>query len=156
TFIHANNGAITKATPTVAVTDAGGTYKGKAFPAKATVTGVSGKPHASLEGVATMLSYYSLSDPSNPQLLSGAPTAVGAYEVDAIFAGSGDYSSVEVDAFFAITQDTPALTVKDAGGVFNGNPFPATITLKDVTGAAVSSLEGVAPTLLYYSGTYSL
>ena len=156
TFIHANNGVITKATPTVAVIDAGGAYTGKAFSAKATVTGVNGKSNASLEGVKPTLSYYSLSDSSNPQLLSGAPTTVGAYEVDALFAGSSDYSSADVDAFFAITQDTPAMTVKDAGGTYNGNPFPATITLKDVTGAAVSGLEGVAPTLLYYSGTYSV
>ena len=43
---------IGQTTPTVSVTDAGGTYNGTAFPAAASVTGVGGTPGSSLEGVA--------------------------------------------------------------------------------------------------------
>src|SRR5262249_32547565 len=42
----------------------------------------------------------------------------------------------------------PNLTVSDAGGIYNGKPFPATV---QVNGAA--SLDGITPTLTYYSGT---
>jgi hypothetical protein len=49
---------------------------------------------------------------------------------------------------------TPTLTVTDAGGTFNGSPFPATaaFTGPGIT-TSVSTLEGVAPTFTYYTGT---
>ncbi len=43
-----------------------------------------------------------------------------------------------------------SLSVMDAGGIYDGNPFPATYTLNGVVGG---SLEGVTPTLTYYAGS---
>lgn len=67
---------VNKATPTVSVSDAGGTYNGMAFPATATVAGVvagvDDTPAASLEGVSLTLTYYAGSDASGTPL-SGAP-----------------------------------------------------------------------------------
>ena len=58
---------VDKATPTVSVSDAGGTYDGSAFPATATVTGVvtgvDDSPASSLQSVTPTLTYYSGSSP---------------------------------------------------------------------------------------------
>jgi large repetitive protein len=45
--------------------------------------------------------------------------------------------------------------VADAGGVYTGNPFPATARVAGVNGQHASSLEGVTPTLTYYAGSDS-
>jgi len=94
---------VTKATPTVQVSDAGGVYTDNPFPATATVTGVSGTPSSSLEGVTPSLTYYTGSTASGTPL-PGAPTAVGTYTVLASFAGSADYQAASNTATFAITQ----------------------------------------------------
>ena len=87
---------VNKATPTVSVSDAGGTSNGMAFPAKATVAGViagiDDTPAASLEGVRPSLTYYAGSTASGT-LLSAAPSVAGTYTVVANFAGSADYTS---------------------------------------------------------------
>src|SRR5205085_4708052 len=61
-YISANSSPVTfviaKATPTVSVSDVGGTYRGSSFPASDTVTGISGLPTSSLEGVTPTLLYY--------------------------------------------------------------------------------------------------
>ena len=59
---------IGKATPSVTVTDAGGTFSGQAFPAAARVAGVGGTQAASLESVTPTLTYYAGGTP-----LSGRP-----------------------------------------------------------------------------------
>ena len=41
--------------------------------------------------------------------------------------------------------------VTDAGGTYNGMPFPATATVA-VDNTPAASLEGVSPTLTYYAG----
>lgn len=51
---------------------------------------------------------------------------------------------------------TPTVQVADAGGVYNGSPFPATATVAGVNGTSDSSLEGVTPTLTYYAGAAAL
>ena len=55
---------ISKATPTVSVSDVGGTYNGSSFAATATVAGVDGIPGNSLEDVSSTLLYYAGSDTS--------------------------------------------------------------------------------------------
>jgi Bacterial Ig-like domain (group 3) len=66
-----------------------------------------------------------------------------------------DYAPTPATATITVTKATPALMLSDAGGVYNGNPFAATATLVGVGAdkSAAASLEGVAPTLTYYSGT---
>jgi hypothetical protein len=69
-----------------------------------------------------------------------------------IFSVPGDSSfsgSVELQQ----GQVTPNLTVGDAGGIFNGSPFPATALLSAIGATPGGSLEGVSPTLTYYVGS---
>ncbi len=151
---------IAKTLPTVSVSDTGGTYRGAAFPATATVTGVSGSPGSSLEGVSPSISYYSGTYTSAAQLsglttLSGAPSHSGAYTVLASFAGSVDYTSSSNLANFTVTQATPAVSVSDTGGTYRGAAFLAKATVTGVSGSPGSSLEGVSPSVSYYSGTYT-
>ncbi len=90
---------VTRATPAVVVSDAGGLANGQPFPATATVTGVSGVAATSLEGVTPSLTYYSGATASGTPL-AGAPSAPGEYTVLASFAGSADYGAASATATF--------------------------------------------------------
>jgi hypothetical protein len=96
---------VTQATPTVSVSDDGGTVNGSPFPATATVAGVipgvDDTPTASLEGVGLTLTYYAGSTASGDPL-AGAPTDPGTYTVVANFPGSRDYVSASASATFTI------------------------------------------------------
>ncbi|MGO9108637.1 MAG: thioredoxin domain-containing protein [Thermoguttaceae bacterium] len=163
---------IAKATPTVHVTDAGGTYNGLPFPATVTVTGSSGSAAASfeslsptligpvlpkqqrplsaasLEGVTPMVTYCLGNSCS-----STPPTKAGTYTVIANFPGSADYAAVKsAPVTFTIVKATPTLHVTDVGGVYNGLAFPATLTVMGGKGSAATSLEGVTPTVIYCHG----
>jgi len=118
---------VSQVTPTLTVSDAGGPYIGSAYPATASVTGVSGNAAGSLEGVGLTLDYQQLDSQGNviQDLGATAPTAAGSYQVTASFAGSTDYTSASASTTFTISQVTPTLTVSDAGGIYNGNPSPA-------------------------------
>jgi predicted outer membrane repeat protein len=152
--------AISQATPTVHVADAGGTYSGAAFPATDTVAGVGGSGASTLEGVGLSLAYYSGTHTSASQLsgltpLSGAPSVVGSYTALASFAGSTDYTSASAVVDFSVGLAMPTLSVTDGGGVYSGSPFGATATVAGIAGSAGASLEGVSPSLTYYAGTYA-
>ena len=138
---------ISHASPTVTVSDAGGTFTGDPFSATALVNGA-----ATLEGVAPSLQYY-VGSPASGSPSSTAPTAAGTYTVVASFPGSSDYNSASsAPVAFTISQATPTVTVSDAGGPFTGNPYPATATVTGVSGTATGSLESVTPTLTYFVG----
>jgi uncharacterized repeat protein (TIGR01451 family) len=112
---------VSQATPTVSVSDAGGTYNGNAFSATASVAGVVAgvdtTPASTLEGVTPTLTYYQGTYATlaalNTALAGGltgtstAPTQAGSYTVVASFAGSTDYSSGQAIATFTIS---PAAT----------------------------------------------
>ena len=135
-----------KTTPSLTVSDAGGTYTGGLFPATATVNGGS-----SLEGVTPTLAYY-IGPTTTGAPSSVPPISAGTYTVVANFAGSADFLSASSDPVtFNIAKATAAVTVSNPGGTFNGNPFPATATVK-----GLPSLEGVSPTLAYYVGSNTL
>jgi hypothetical protein len=149
---------ITQAAPKVGVADAGGTYDGAAFAASATVAGVvagvDAAPAATLEGVAPSLSYYSGTYTSLAQLagltpLAGAPVNAGTYTVLATFAGSKDYASAQALATFTIAQAGPSVTVSDAGGAYNGKPFPGSATAVGIDGT--TSVSG-SFSYTYYVG----
>jgi hypothetical protein len=158
---------ISPATPTLSVSDAGGTYNGNAFAASdsvaGVVAGVDSTPASTLEGVAPTLTYYQGAYATlaalNTAIAGGltgsstAPSVAGSYTVVASFAGSTDYSSGQALAPFTIGQATPTVSVSDASGLYNQNPFAATPTVAGVNGIAATSLEGVTPTLTYYSGS---
>ncbi len=148
---------ITPATPTVSVTDNGGTYNSSGFPATDTVAGVNQVAGASLEGTTPSLTYYSGTSVSTSTQLSGAPANVGTYTVLASFAGSTDYTSTSASTTFTIvpsaSQTTPTLSVFDPSGPYNDNAFVATATVAGTNHVSGVSLENVIPTLAYYSGT---
>ncbi len=144
---------IAQATPTLALSDAGGIFTGLAFAATATVAGLSGTAGATLEGVGLTLSYYNGSTATGTPL-SGAPTAAGTYTVAAAFAGSTDYLPGSSQATFTIAPATPTLNLSDAGGTYSGSPFAAVEAMIGVGGSALT-LEGVSPSVSYYAGTYS-
>ncbi len=146
---------ITQATPTLNVLDSGGTYDGSAFPATVTVSDVLGNTGTSLEGVTPTLAYYAGTSSLGTRL-SGAPTEPGTYTAVGTFAGSADYTSNTGQATFTIADAVPSLSVSDAGGTYDGSPYPASVTLSGIDGVPVSSLGGVAPVLSYYSGTTQL
>ena len=138
---------IARTAATLKVSD-GGSYTGQPMSATATLTGVNNVASASLEGISPTFTYF-----SGTSALSGPPTKVGTYSVVASFAGSTDYNSATSSATFTITKANPTLAVSDSGGVFNGSAFPATFSILGLTGPAGTSLEGVTPTLTYYSGS---
>ncbi len=137
---------VTQATPTVIVSGDSGTYTGYAFTAADTiagvVTGVDSNPAPSLEGVPPSLVYYTGTSATGTAL-SGAPTSAGTYTVLASFAGSTDYTSGTASTTFTISKATPGVSVTDNGGMYTGSAFAAT----------TASLEGITPTLTYYTGT---
>ena len=147
--------AITRATPTLSVTDNGGTFNGSGFAASASLTGVSGGPTASLEGNAPTFTYYSGSNSAGPNLGSSAPSTSGIYTVVANFASTTDYASTNASTTYSITQATPTVTVTDAGGPVNGSPYPASAAVAGVSGPPSATLEGSGLSLIYYSGSNS-
>ncbi|WP_010587214.1 MBG domain-containing protein, partial [Schlesneria paludicola] len=137
---------ITKAVPAVVVTNAGGTFNGNPFPATVKATGIGG---AVVSG-STTLAYYVGTSVSGTGTTT-APTNAGTYTVVVTFTSSnanyGNASSAPVT--FTITKALPTVVVTNAGGTFNGNPFPATVKATGIGGAAVSG----STTLAYYVGT---
>jgi len=89
---------IGKATPTVSVSDNGGTYTGAAFAATATVNG-----GATLETVGLTLDY--VNTDTLQDLGATAPSAAGNYMVTASFAGSADYLPASSSANFTIATN---------------------------------------------------
>jgi hypothetical protein len=65
---------------------------------------------------------------------------------------STDFTSATAAVQLTVNRATPTVTVTDGGGVYNGSPFPATDSVKGVSGSAGSTLEGVGLTLAYYAG----
>jgi sugar lactone lactonase YvrE len=143
---------IRKATATVVVNDAGGSYQGSGYAATATVAGVNGAPAASLEGAGLTLTYYVGAQAASSGSAT-APSATGTYTVVAFFAGSADYSATQSAAVtFSIRRATATVAVYDAGGAYKGSGYAATAALCGANGAWAASLEGVGLTLTYYVG----
>jgi len=67
-----------------------------------------------------------------------------------------DYVSADATVSIDVQPAAATLTLRDAGGTYNGSPFAATATVAGVVLGVDStpgaSLEGVAPTLTYYAG----
>ena len=157
-YTNANSSPVSftigQATPTVSVTDAGGTYNTDPFPATGvTVTGVgTDGTIASFGDPSLSYSYY-----SGTTLLAGAPTAAGAYTVVANYTSdNANYTNASSSAVsFTIGQATPTVSVTDAGGTYNTDPFPATgATVTGVgTDGTIASFGDPSLSYSYYSGT---
>ena len=91
--------------------------------------------------------------------------AAGAHQVQVqALEPNGSSNYIVSDAKLQLTgynsiQVAPTLSVTDAGGTYNGSAFAATATVAGVIPGVDNTpgptLEGVAPTLAYYSGTYT-
>jgi hypothetical protein len=129
---------ITPATPTVQVTDAGGTYNQSPFAATATVAGVDQIPGPNLENVAPSLTYYSGSMASG-LALGSAPILPGTYTVAAVFAGSPDYTSASATTTFTIKTPTTSITGPTIG--VPGQPLTYTFAVNGPTKGITFSVD---------------
>ncbi len=66
-----------------------------------------------------------------------------------------DYNAAQDSVPIDVAQATPTVSVIDLNGVYRGTAFEAAATVAGVSGSPTSSLEGVIPSLTYYSGTYT-
>ena len=114
-----------KSTPTVTVSDAGGTYTGQAFAATDSVAGSNGMASTTLEGVGLTLTYYSGNTVGN-NALSGAPITAGTYTVVASFAGSADYAASSASFTFTIAPATPTITWNAPAAINYGTMLSST------------------------------
>ena len=68
-----------------------------------------------------------------------------------------DYTTAAATTTITVTKATPILKVADAGGRFDGSPFPASATIAGVIAGVdstpASSLDNITPTLTYYDGS---
>ena len=66
-----------------------------------------------------------------------------------------DYAPTPASTTIAVAKATPVLKLSDPGGEYDGAPFGASVTVAGVANdsSPSASLEGVAPTLTFYSGT---
>jgi hypothetical protein len=142
---------IGKAIPTIAISDAGGSYNGNPYAATATLTGASGSPTSNLDGVSLTVTYY-----QNGQALAAPPTLPGSYYAVAVFNGSANYGAAYAYTIFTIAKAIPTVAISDAGGTYNGNPYAATATLAGASGLLTSSLDGVQLTVTYYQNGQAL
>ncbi len=129
--IHVN-----KATPVLQVSDAGGGYNGRPYPATPTVNGGN-----TLEDVGPTLSYYNdtYTDPSQLAGLTpllGAPAAASNYTVLATFGGSADYTTANALVTFTITPPPTAhLTSPTVSQSAGSTTVGFTLTASDPTPA---------------------
>ena len=142
-----------QATPTVAVTDAGGTYDLSTFPGTATVAGVVPAvtaPGASLEGVTPVAhllrrDLHERRAARRRRAARPAPSEAGTYTVLASFPGSADYAAGSAVADFSIAQATPDGERRRRRRDVQRLRLPATATVAGVNGTPGPTLEGTRP-----------
>ncbi len=90
---------------------------------------------ATLESVGLTFDYVNTA--SNQDLGAFAPVAAGSYVVTASFAGSADYLPATNSTTFTVGKATPAVSVSDNGGTYDGSTaFPATASVNGDLGQA--------------------
>ncbi len=86
---------------------------------------------------------------------AGTILGAGVQTLTATFtpvAGTGS-SPVTATAVIPVLRAAPTMVVSDGGGLYNGSPFAAAVTIAGIDGTAGPSLEGISPALTYYAGT---
>jgi hypothetical protein len=84
---------------------------------------------------------------------AGLGVAGSPYTVTYSYAGDATHSPINQTSKLTVTKAAPRLNVSDAGGTYNGAPFPAVATVAGVDGHAGSTLDGAGLTLSYYAGS---
>ena len=77
------------------------------------------------------------------------------YPIAYIYTTDGVYGSASASGALTVTPANPTVNVTDSSGTYNNTAFPATATVAGIDGTPGTSLEGISPTLTYYSGTYT-
>ena len=138
---------VTQATPTVNVTDIGGTYNASPFAATATVTGVGGIPAPSLEGVSPTLTYYIGTGTNGQNLGSTAPINAGTYTAVASFPGSVDYMANNGQVAFTIAKANLTVTAAANTKTYDGTTSAA--ALPTITSGALQGSDTATWTETY-------
>ncbi len=143
-----------QATPTVSVTDGGGTYNTDPYSATdASVTGVGRDGTIASFGDPTLsYSYY-----RGATLLAGAPTAAGAYTVVAHYTSdNANYTNADSSAVpFTIAKADASVLVNGYSGVYDGNSHMAAGTATGVGGVDLGSDLNLTGTTHTSAGTYA-
>ncbi|MGA2440237.1 MAG: fibronectin type III domain-containing protein [Tepidisphaeraceae bacterium] len=113
---------IAKATPTVSVTDAGGSYTGSPFLASGSVTGVN-----SANIGTPAFTYYLASDTTFSNPLLGAPANAGNYDVVASYAGNTDYTAASASVSFTITPAQASVNLSSLNQTYDGTAKSAMV-----------------------------
>ena len=79
---------------------------------------------------------------------SGVP-----YTVIYGYPGDGGDAAASASSTLTVARATPVVGVSDPGGDYSGSAFPATAGVTGLGGSAAPELQGVTPSLSYYSGT---
>ena len=76
--------------------------------------------------------------------------STGTHTANASYAGDNNHSGTTATGSYTVVQGTPVVTVADAGGTYNGSPFPANGSATGLGGITLSPAV-----TLSYSGTGS-
>ena len=87
---------------------------------------------------------------------SGLTVTSTPYYVVYAYTSDGVYGSATAAGSLSLTQVAPMENITDNGGPYNGTAYAATATVTGISETATASLEGVTPTLTYFSGTHDL
>jgi fibronectin-binding autotransporter adhesin len=97
-------------TPTISISDAGGTFTGSPFPATVTLSALGLTPGSTLDGISPTVTY-SLGSTVSGTGATTAPSAVGTYTAVANFAGDTNYAAVQsTPVTFSITSQSTTTT----------------------------------------------
>ncbi len=86
---------------------------------------------------------------------AGLSAAGSPYTISYSYARDGTFASAITTSTLTVMQAAGTVRVQDPGGTYNGTAFSAAATVAGLSGSAAASLEGVTPSLNYYSGTYT-
>jgi hypothetical protein len=86
---------------------------------------------------------------------AGLGVGSSPYTVGYSYTTDGTFTSVSPTTTISVTPVSPTVQVGDTGGTYDGSDFPATATVTGVNGPPAIALEGIAPAVSYYIGTYS-
>ncbi len=142
--------ATTKTTPTVGVSDNGGTYNGSSYPE----TFVSATANGLNDTNSSDFTFTYVGTGSTTYGPTGtAPTNAGSYSVVATYNGSTNYNSAMSGATgFTIAKANSSVSgVIDSGGIYTGSPFAATAA--SATGAGGLNDTNLSDFTFSYSGT---
>ena len=77
------------------------------------------------------------------------------YTVSYSYTTDGTFTNASQTTTISVTPALPNVQVGEAGGTYDGSAFAATATVAGLNGTPEATLEGIAPALSYYSGTYA-